>query len=187
MKKIFNIILIILIIIAIIVGAMIVKKYYNEWLNLKDISDFFKNIGNSLNYDKEIYYKGYKVVGFIEIPKIEIKYPILSETTEESMLISVTKFWGPDINKEGNFTIAGHNNYSGTMFGKTKKLELGDIIKLTDLNNNTVDYIIFDKYSVDPNDTSCVDCVEQGKRETTLITCTKGHEERLIIKAREAK
>ncbi len=184
MKKVLNIILIILIIIAIIIGAMIVKKYYDEWLNNKDISEFLKNIEKN---ETELYYKGYKVVGFIEIPKIEIKYPIIDETTEESMLISVTKFWGPDINKEGNFSIAGHNNFSGTMFGKTKYLDIGDMIKLTDLNNNTVDYIVFDKYSVDPNDTSCVEQVEPGKRETTLITCTKGHEERLIIKAREEK
>lgn len=71
------------------------------------------------------------------------------------------------------------------MFGKTKQLEKNDIIKLTDLKNNTKEYKVFDKYSIDPNDVSCVESVEEGTREVTLLTCTKGHKERLIIKARE--
>ena len=101
------------------------------------------------------------------------------------MKVSVTKFWGPEVNEIGNLTIAGHNNFSGTMFGKTKNLKNGDIIKLTDLKNNTLEYKIFDKYSVDPDDISYVKSIEQGTREVTLITCTNGHKERLIIKARE--
>ena len=178
MKKFYNILLILLIIALIIIGTKLFKKYYTEWQNEQDIS---KTLENSI----ESTYKGYNVIGIIEIPKIEIKYPILDTTTEESMLISVTKFWGPNANEIGNLSIAGHNNFSGTMFGKTKQLELEDIVKITDLNNNTMEYKIFDKYSVGPNDLSCVESVEEGAREVTLITCTKGHKERLIIKARE--
>ena len=123
-----------------------------------------------------------------EIPKIDIKYPIINDTTDEAMKISVTKFWGPDqLNQIGNLSIAGHNNRDGTMFGKTKYLEINDIIKITDLNNCTVEYKIFKIYTVDPNDVSYVDSVDETAREVTLITCTKGHEERLIIKAREIK
>lgn len=183
MKQFYNIILVLLIIALITVGIMLVKKYYTEWKNEQEISEIIEDIENSI----ESTYKGYNVIGIIEIPKIEIKYPILDITTEESMLISVTKFWGPNANEIGNLSIAGHNNFSGTMFGKTKKLELEDIVKITDLNNNTIEYKIFDKYTVGPNDVSCVESVEEGTREVTLITCTKGHEERLIIKARETK
>ncbi len=181
MKKFYSILLVLLIITLIIVGIMLFKKYYTEWKNEQDISKTIEDIENNI----ESTYKGYNIIGIIEIPSIEIKYPILDVTTEESMLISVTKFWGPNANEIGNLSIAGHNNFSGTMFGKTKKLELEDIIKITDLRNNTIDYKIFDKYTVGPNDVSCVESVEEGTREVTLITCTKGHEERLIIKARE--
>ena len=186
MRKVYNFLLIILILAAIIVGIMIFNKYYKEMKNEEQLSEVVTSIENEKEEKKKKHtYKGYDVIGIIEIPKIKIKYPILSKTTEESMLVSVTKFWGPNVNEIGNITIAGHNNFSGTMFGKTKQLEKNDIIKLTDLKNNTLEYKVFDKYSIDPNDVSCVESVEKGTREVTLLTCTKGHKERLIIKARE--
>ena len=186
MRKVYNFLLIILILAAIIVGIMIFNKYYKEMKNEEQLSEVVTSIENEKEEkEKKHTYKGYDVIGIIEIPKIKIKYPILSKTTEESMLVSVTKFWGPNVNEIGNITIAGHNNFSGTMFGKTKQLEKNDIIKLTDLKNNTLEYKVFDKYSIDPNDVSCVESVEKGTREVTLLTCTKGHKERLIIKARE--
>ena len=185
-KNIYNFLLIILILAAIIVGIMIFNKYYKEMKNEEQLSEVVTSIENEKEEnEKKHTYKGYDVIGIIEIPKIKIKYPILSKTTEESMLVSVTKFWGPNVNEIGNITIAGHNNFSGTRFGKTKQLEKNDIIKLTDLKNNTLEYKVFDKYSIDPNDVSCVESVEEGTREVTLLTCTKGHKERLIIKARE--
>lgn len=195
MKKFYNFLLIILIIAAIVVGAMLIYKYSNEAKNEQEIDTVITELEKNIKEDEkeeksdnvEVTYKGYKVVGIIEIPSIDIKYPILEKTSEESMKVSVTKFWGPEVNEIGNLSIAGHNNFSGTMFGKTKYLEIGEIIKLTDLENNTIEYKIFDKYSIDPNDVSCVESVEQGTREVTLITCTKGHKERLIIKAREIK
>ena len=183
-KNIYNFLLIILILAAIIVGIMIFNKYYKEIKNEEQLSEVVTSIEET-EKEKSYTCKGYDVIGIIEIPKIKIKYPILSKTTEESMLVSVTKFWGPGVNEIGNVTIAGHNNFSGTMFGKTKQLEKNDIIKLTDLKNNTIEYKVFDKYSIDPNDVSCVESVEKGTREVTLLTCTKGHKERLIIKARE--
>ena len=128
--------------------------------------------------------QGYKIEGIIEIPKIELKYPIINETSDKAMKVSVTKFCG-EINKIGNYCIAGHNNLDGTMFGKLKKLEKGDIIKLTDLYGETVEYIIFDKYIIDPNDVSCTNIIEEGTKEVTLITCTNGNRNRLITKARE--
>lgn len=189
MKKFYNILLILLIIAAITVATFIFIKYYKEAKNEQELSNIIMEVEDNIKNqnDIETTYKGYKVVGIIEIPKINIKYPILNETTEESMLVSVTKFWGPDINMIGNVTIVGHNNFSGTMFGKTKKLEEGDLIKLTDLHNETLEYKIFKKYKIDPNDVTCVESIEKGTKEVTLITCTNGHKERLVIKAREIK
>lgn len=137
--------------------------------------------------EKEVEYKGYKVVGMISIPKIDLEYPILYETTNETMRYSITKFWGNGVNKVGNLTLAGHNNYDGTMFGKTKKLEIGDIIELTDMSNTTKKYTIYDKFITDPNDISVIEVDEFGTRELTLITCSNGNKERLIIKAREGE
>ena len=192
MKKLYNIILVLLIIAAIIVGTLIFIKYYNNHVNEEKIIETVAKIeedfaklpeGESLQST----YEGYSVEGILEIPKINIKYPIINETSEQAMKVSVTKFWGPAVNDIGNYTIAAHNNKDGTMFGKTKYLQLGDIIKLTNLKNETIDYSIFKIYSVDPNDVSYVNSVEPEAREVTLITCTNGHKERLITKAREIK
>ena len=64
------------------------------------------------------------------------------------MKYSITKFWGNGVNKIGNLTLAGHNNYNGTMFGKTKNLEIGDIIELTDFTKSIIKYDLQISYSI---------------------------------------
>lgn len=187
MKKVYNIILILLIIATIIVASLIIIKYGRNKINEGKIETTINEIEDDFNNNEIIdkYYNGYKIDGIIEIPKINIKYPILNKTDDESMKISITKFWGPEINTIGNYTVAGHNNRDGTMFGNTKKLNIGDEIKLTDLNDNTIVYTIFKIYLIDPDDTSCIESIQNDTKEVTLITCTNGHKNRLIIKARE--
>lgn len=193
MKKVYNLIIAVLIVALIVVIAMIVIRYGGNYLNEKEVSASLETIEEKLNKEEtqqseslpELEFKGYKVEGIIEIPKINIKYPIIDHTNEETMKVSITKFWGPQANEIGNYTVAGHNNKDGTMFGKTKYLQIGDKIKLTNLKNETIEYEVFKIYSIDPDDVSCVESVENGTREITLITCTNGHKNRLVTKARQ--
>ena len=193
MKKVYNNIILLLVIALLIVGIMLVIKYGGNYKNEKEIKNSLDSIteaienNNTINEatSTDMKFKGYNVEGIIEIPKINIKYPIIDHTDEKTMKVSVTKFWGPKPNEIGNYTIAGHNNRDGTMFGKTKRLKIGDVIKITGLNNQTIEYKIFDIYSIDPNNVSIVNSVDPSTREVTLITCTKGHKNRLITKARE--
>ena len=193
MKKVYNLISAVLIVALIVVIAMIVIRYGGNYLNEKEVSSSLETIEEELNKEEtqqseslpELEFKGYKIEGIIEIPKINIKYPIIDHTNEETMKVSITKFWGPQANEIGNYTVAGHNNKDGTMFGKTKYLQIGDKIKLTNLKNKTIEYEIFKIYSIDPDDVSCVESVENGTREITLITCTNGHKNRLVTKARQ--
>lgn len=193
MKKICNFMIIILVLALIVVLVMIAVKYGNNYKNEKEVSATLESIEQKLEEkspeDEEelldVEYKGYKIEGIIEIPKINIKYPIINQTNEETMKLSITKFWGPEANEIGNYTVAGHNNKDGTMFGKTKYLEIGDTIKLTNLKNETIEYKVFKIYSIDPDDVSIVNSVEPNTREITLITCTNGHKNRLITKARQ--
>ena len=195
MKKVYNLIIAVLIVALIVVIAMIVIRYGGNYLNEKEVSASLETIEEELNKEEtqqseslpELEFKGYKIEGIIEIPKINIKYPIIDHTNEETMKVSITKFWGPQANEIGNYTVAGHNNKDGTMFGKTKYLQIGDKIKLTNLKNETIEYEIFKIYSIDPDDVSCVESVENGTREITLITCTNGHKNRLVTKARQIK
>ncbi|MDO5557688.1 MAG: sortase [Clostridia bacterium] len=139
-----------------------------------------------LAYQSEKGYS-YNTEAILKISKINLNYPVLSETSEELLKISLNKLWGPNPNEIGNYCIVGHKYKNDKMFGALHKLELGDIIELTDLQNRTVKYEIFNKYVVEPNDTSCTTQLTDKKRELTLITCTNYGKQRLVIKAREQK
>ena len=146
MKKVYNNIILLLVIALLIVGIMLVIKYGGNYKNEKEIKNSLDSITETIENNNttneitsaDIKFKGYNVEGIIEIPKINIKYPIIDHTDEKTMKVSVTKFWGPKPNEIGNYTIAGHNNRDGTMFGKTKRLKIGDVIKITGLNNQTI-------------------------------------------------
>ena len=101
------------------------------------------------------------------------------------MKYAIVKYWGGEVNEYGNLSIAGHNNYNGTMFGKTKNLKVGDKIELTDMNDQTIEYQIYDIFKTDPNDVTILETKDKTIREVTLITCTNGNRERLILKAKE--
>lgn len=128
---------------------------------------------------------GYKVVGKLEIPKIKLTTYILGETTKDSLNKSVTKLTGPNINREGNFCITGHNYNNGRMFGKLNKLAKGDKIILTDTYNRSVEYTVSTIDKVLPTAIEVLSQNTLGEREVTLITCTKGALKRIVVKAIE--
>lgn len=129
--------------------------------------------------------KTYDIVGIIKIPKIDLEYPILSETTDALLKVSVCKFWGPNPNEVGNLCMAGHNYTNTRAFSKAYKLEKGDIIEITDLSGKTVQYEIYSHYVVKANNTEPTSQITHGRKEVTLITCTNGIKERRIVKALE--
>ena len=193
-KTIFNMLLIV----ASVVIGMIVHKYIGENENEKegqDVVEAFSNIDFSEITEEskeQLEYKGYKVIGIVKIPKINIEYPIIEiggnidpESAKEPMKISIIKYWGEKVNDYGNLSLAGHNNKSGTMFGKTKKLSEGHIVELTDLEGKTIKYSIYNIFTTSPNDVSILLPRDEHVREVTLITCTNGNKQRLILKAQE--
>lgn len=186
----YKIFLIMLIIAGIIIFAIIFKKQYNDQVYDKENDEVTKNfheLQEAQNQEQpiELQMQGHKVIGIIKIPTIDLEYPIIDKTTKETMRISISKFSGGEINEIGNVALAGHNNYSGTMFGKNKNLKIKDKIYLTDLTRRTIEYEIYNIFVTDPNDTSILETEDKTKRELTLITCKNGRSERLIIKARE--
>lgn len=196
MKKItvYKTILVMLVITALVLATFIIKKYIegnkiesNIQSVLQEIKKEKQSNPNQIDVIKEIdeEIEGYKVVGIINIPKINIEYPILEKTNKESLKLSITKFWGEKINQKGNVVLAGHNNLNNKMFGKIDRLENGDIIELTGSQMVTVKYQVFDKYVIDPNDIDCIFPIDENTREITLITCTNRDKNRLVVKARE--
>ncbi len=131
-------------------------------------------------------YKEFNMVGKIEIPKINAKFPVLEEATPKAIEASVAVFYGPGINEIGNTVIIGHNYRNGTFFSNNKKLAIGDKIYLTDLSGKKVTYTIYKKYTTGTDDFDYAVRDTKGKREITLSTCTDDDSnQRLIIWAKE--
>ena len=141
---------------------------------------------NEQNVEKEYIeteFKGYKVCAKLNIPTINLETYVLEECSKQALLTSVTKFYGGEPNKVGNFCIAGHNYGPSNMFQNIKKLKINDEIYLTDTNGNKEKYSIYDIYTVLPNETKCLSQKTDGNTELTLITCTPDSERRIIVKA----
>lgn len=204
--KIYKMFFYVLLIFAIIILISIIYKYGGNQINENDTKkivetfneidfsediSFVENEKDAREVERELNFKGYKVIGIVKIPKINIEYPILDigdispDNAKKPMKISIIKYWGENVNDYGNLSIAGHNNKDGTMFGKTKKLEIGDIVELTDLKGVSIKYSVYDIFATDPNDVSILLSKDENIREVTLITCTNGNKERLIVKAKE--
>lgn len=129
--------------------------------------------------------KKYSTEARITIPKIKVDYPVLTETSDKLLNISVNKYHGNGPNEVGNYCIVGHNYRNGKMFGRLSELKNGDIAKLEDVTGRTLTYVVYDKDIVLPTDTRCTSQLTKGRKEMTLITCANNGTKRLIVKCRE--
>ena len=136
--------------------------------------------------------QGYKytTIATINIPKINVQYPILDgetdseQETEALLKIAPTKFWGANPNEVGNFCIVGHNYRNSKFFSKVPTLVNGDVIEITDSSGRTLRYSVYNKYEVVPEDLNCTSQLTNGAKEITVITCTNDSKMRVIVKAR---
>ena len=124
------------------------------------------------------------VIGNIEIPKINISYPILSTLNEDLLKISPCRFYG-QISDNSNLCIAGHNFDNDSFFSKINSLVENDEIVITDKTNFKYTFLVFDNYEVDSSDLSPIYSVTgNNKKELTLVTCNNQNDKRIIIKAK---
>ena len=171
------------------------EQVYNEYEQITSINkDSENNItSDSLSIKKKITYiyktatgSSYRTIAAINIPKIDVSYPVINDYSEENLNIAPTKYVGPEPNTIGNFVIVGHNNWNKDFFSNLHKLGKDDIVELTDMNGKKVTYKVYDKYEVKQDDFSCLNQDTKGNIELTLITCIKYQKnKRLIVKCRK--
>lgn len=133
-------------------------------------------------------YKGYKVDGKLEMPTVNLQYPVLEQMTDANAIeVSVAIQYGVGLNNVGNTVIIGHNYRSGLFFGSNKNLQIGDTIYITDWATGTKrSYTIYNKYTTEESDTSFYNRDTGGTREVSLVTCQSNNSYRLVILARES-
>lgn len=143
------------------------------------------NIYKLYNNNSEDDLKENQLFGILEIPKINIYYPVFSHLNEELLKVSPCKFYGKYPNQNGNICIAGHNYNNSMFFGNLSLLEKNDEIYLYDNLENKYIYKVFDSYEVDETDLSPIFDYNHSFKELTLVTCNNINKKRIIIKARQ--
>lgn len=164
-----------------------IYKEFNELEQLEELSTSIDITNTSSNSNPVIYKTNargnmYRVIATINIPKLNLNYPIINETTEEYLKISPTKLYGAEPNQIGNLCIVGHNYEDDTLFSNLDQLTNGDIVKIKNTSGKTEKYSVYNSYIVNRNDVSCLDQNTNGKTEITLITCTNKNNKMLIVK-----
>ena len=137
--------------------------------------------------NKKIYYEGYVMIGYITIPKTNVKLPILDSYDPQAIEIAVATTYpsNPKLNEPGNVVIAGHNRKNGQLFSNNKKLSVGDKILIKDTTGRELTYTIYQKFQTTDTDTSFYTRSTNGIPEITLSTCTDANNNiRTIILAR---
>lgn len=185
----------IFIILIIVLSIRIVFLFFNKSVSEAYASNDTTNSETQEEDNTKVYTytaengKTYDMIGSLEIPSLDIKYPILSTTSEELLKVSLTKYWGGNPNEVGNLCILGHNFKDSKFFGNLLNIEKNAIIKVTDIDGNTLDYKVYETSIVEPDDTSCTSQLTDGHTEVTLITCyyENGNSyatKRFVVKAR---
>ena len=211
-SKVLTVILVIVIIAIIGLLGFLAYDYYQNYMITKDTSEYVDNFqgevedgeandnsiadtdGNPLDNIEDSNttsssttkktYKGFGVVGTMEIPATDFKYPILEKVTKKSIETAVAFLYGSGINQPGNSVIIGHNYRNGLFFSNNKKLNIGVKIYITDNDGKKLTYTIYNKFETTPEDTSFYQRDTGGKAEVTLSTCTDDSSARLIICAK---
>lgn len=138
------------------------------------------------NVKKKTYYEGFVMIGYITIPKTNVKLPILDSVTPESLNTAVAVIYpsNPQLNQPGNVVIIGHNYRNGQFFSNNKKLSTGDKIRIKDTTGTELTYTIYQVFETSEQDTSFYNRNTNGAIEITLSTCTDDSKARTIILAR---
>ena len=117
---------------------------------------------------------GYDYIGFIEIPKIEIKLPVLSEWDYTRLKIAPCRQFG-SISTD-DIVIAAHNYKKH--FGNVSSLNIGDEIILTDTCKNTLTFSVARIEVLKPTD---VEKVQNSGYDLVVYTCTYGGKTRVTL------
>lgn len=172
----------------IIVFVTILILYFNSNKNKEKISE---DISSNYNLYK-LYSESYSgastddvILCTIEIPKINIKYPVFSKFDDELLKISPCKFYGKSPTQYGNLCIAGHNYNNTKFFSNLFLLENGDEIYLYDNLEQKYKYIVFSSYEVKSSDMSPILNYDNNIKQLTLVTCNNLNQNRLIVKAKQ--
>ena len=160
------------------VSAELEKAYeYNDELLPSILPDSFAEAeanGTDANYMSLLNANDDGIMGYIQIPVINVKLPIFHTTSEDVLQIGVGHLEGSSLPVGGEDThsvLSAHRGLpSATLFTDLDKVEIGDNFFLI-IMGEYLAYEVDQIEVVEPDDTSLLQ-VEDGQDLCTLITCT---------------
>ena len=146
---------------------------YNASL-LEDENRFFPNDEEKQYYEQLLNVSGNGIMGYIEIPSIDVMLPIYHGTSEEVLQVAIGHIEGSSLPIGGESThsvISGHRGLpSSRLFTDIDQLSEGDTFTLMVLDE-VLTYEVDQIRIVEPEDISLL-AIEEGQDLCTLVTCT---------------
>lgn len=146
---------------------------YNTSL-LDDENRFFPDEEEQQQYEHLLSISNDGIMGYIEIPSIDVTLPIYHGTSEEVLQVAIGHIEGSSLPIGGPSThcvISGHRGLpSSRLFTDIDRLSEGDIFTLLVLDE-ALTYEVDQIRIVEPDDTSLLE-IEEGEDLCTLVTCT---------------
>ncbi|MBQ4642951.1 MAG: sortase, partial [Oscillospiraceae bacterium] len=119
--------------------------------------------------------EGIKYIGTLEIPKIGLKLPVISEWSYPNLKIAPCRYFGSAY--LDNIVIAAHNYKSH--FREIENLSSGDEIIFTDTDGNVFVYSVGAKEVLPP---TAIEEMTSGEWDLTLFTCNPAGTFRVAIR-----
>ena len=124
------------------------------------------------------------VIGIIEIPSIDIRYPVMEGTG--SVVLNAGIGHIPEtagIGESGNSVLCGHNGSRyGTFFTPLNQISIGDVVTIIDKKGQAHIYEVTETEVVNPYDNSIK--TQGEEKELTLFTCSQKGTMRFVVKCR---
>ena len=126
------------------------------------------------DYDSLLNIAGDGIMGYVNIPKIDVQLPIYHGTDNDSLERGIGHLLGSSLPVGGDSThtiLTAHSGMaSQKMFSDLPQMEIGDVFYLRILGE-TLAYQVDHINTVLPHDTTFLG-IEQGEDLATLVTCT---------------
>lgn len=117
---------------------------------------------------------GYEYVGYVEIPVLGLKLPVMSEWDYNRLKLAPCRQFGSS--RTDDLVIAAHNYESH--FGHLKDLSVGEPVTFTDMEGIVNTYCVEKIETLNPNE---VDAVQNSGYDLVLYTCTKSGKTRVTV------
>lgn len=117
-----------------------------------------------------------------EIPRLNIKVPVLEGTDSKALQVSAGHFEDTGALGKGNYCIAGHNStIYAEIFNDLDQIQIGDEMYLVDTDENRTRYlyIVTEYRTVEPNETWVLNDFDDNR--LTVISCTDDGTQRQVV------